>query len=332
MRWGPWDADGSVASLAEDSEQRDLGVRVDEDAGCSSGGAVAHLSEIQLQQLIYGADIAVLDADITDGEWFEFSMSGLHGRPQCTWYGVGGTQTDHGYEFDLKRPNWCANSDGCAIDPSSMRTATISTHWKKQESLALSIRSLEFWPSSGEWVWNGMPDSQGEASVCWRPVTYEPSPVASALWGDSGRGVPWDRPRWPVYLAGEFDNGGGSTGSTAEIAAFILGGALDLSGCTAIDFDPAPPSKYLQITVEDANGLTCQATLESGHVAFTDFSSCNDCQGEWKLAQALDAVRKATTRIALRRTWNEPIHVTDALKLEVDGISFEPPGCAVPVK
>jgi hypothetical protein len=318
MRWGTWDAIGSVASLAEDSEEQDLGVRVDEDVECSSGGAVAHLSQTQLEQLVYGADTAVLDADITEGEWFEFSMSGLHGRPQCTWYGVGGTQMDHGYEFDLKRPNWCANSDGCAIDPSSMRTATISTHWKSQESLTLSIRSLRFWPSSGPWFWNGMnrPSPDG-VNLCWRPVTYEPDPVASALWS---RGT-WDHPEWPVTLSGEKQ-------STAEAAAFVLGHPLNLTGCTDIEitWGEGSSSGPLELTIENADGVTCSEPVTgkspNPQTVPIPSSGCYDCAGS---RPDSTEVTPAVTRIALRKQWDISF---DSAGLNVEDIALLPRGCA----
>ncbi|MBN1605241.1 MAG: LamG domain-containing protein [Polyangiaceae bacterium] len=316
MRWGTWDAIGSVASLGEDSEEQDLSVQVDEKVECSSGGAVAHLSETQREQLVYGADTAVLDADINDGEWFEFSMSGLHGRPQCTWYGVGGGRKD--YKFDLKRPNWCANSDGCAIDPSSMRTATISTHWKNQVSLTLSIKSLEFWPSSGGWFWNGVNGrSPDGVNLCWRPVTYEPEPVASALWSNGA----WDDPEWPVTLGGEKQ-------STAEAAAFVLGHPLNLTGCTGIEitWGEGSSSGALELTIENADGVTCSEPVTgkspNPQKVSIPSSGCYDCAGS---RPDSTEVTPAVTRIAIRKQWDNPFGPAG---LNVEDIALLPRGCA----
>jgi hypothetical protein len=337
MRWGTWDATGSVASLGEQSQQGDLRVDVAEAHTCSSGGAVAHLSDTQVEQLAYGADRAVLDADITavrddTPPWFEFSLSGPHGRPQCTWYGV--VNDSSHYEFDLKRPNWCANSDACAIDPSSVRTATISTHWKNIDPLALSIKSLEFRPGSAEWLWKSWDERSDGVSLCWRPVTYEPTPVASALWhAKSGGGNAWDDPTWSVLLAGE---PGSNIGSTAEVAGFVAGGLpLDLSNCQSMDItlDSSPTDPDIEITIEDATGMACQHHLGSGSSSvLLDESNawqCNSCANSG--GSDTGSVRAATTRIAVRKTWGNPILLNEPIELKTVTISF-PNGCAVPAK
>lgn len=315
FRWGTWDATGSVTNLNDDSTEDALRVHV-EDAACSSGGAVAHVGSGVLSD----AETVTLTANIPKGVWLEFGMSGPHGVPQCTWYREGQGAQDEVYEFDLRQPGWCTDSN-CGIERSSMQTVTVSTHWKRAGSPDFGITGLKFSKSATDWAWGGVQAKYGNAEVCWRPVTYEPSPQASASWADGG----WDEPKWPVVIAGNPTEVDGQTGSTAEAAGFIMGGTLDLTECTSIgiELDKKPASGGLEITIEDADGMSCQATLDTNPVGLQSRDwSCYDCAGPG--AEAFAAVRAATTRVAVRKPWQGPL---DPFALEVKAIRFGPPNC-----
>jgi hypothetical protein len=331
FRWGTWDTSGSVATLSDESTREDLRVHI-EDGSCSSGGAVAHVGD----DVLFDADKATLTANIPKGVWFEFGLSGPHALPQCTWYGEGQGEENQTYEFDLKQPGWCTYSE-CSIPRGSMQTVTVSTHWKDSGSRDFSITGLAFSGDDPEWSWEGVADSSLEDEngqpilLCWKPVTYEPAPYATALWSNKNcvPGSGWNDPEWPVCLSGtpkpvEV----GTAGSTAEVSAFIIGGTLDLGGCTEIKID-ADRSEKLEITLEAADGTSCQydSLLGSGPIPLGDDNknhwTCFGCEGG---GSEFSSVRGAVTRIAVRKPWTATFE--DPVSLTIHGVRFGGNGCA----